>query len=278
LIISTNTAAQMALGAMSKISTQQEESSQKLSSGDRIYTAAVDPAGLAISENLKARVRSLHQAKRNATEGISIFQVAESTVGVIGDISIRLRELAMQAATDTVSSNEREAINKEFSQLTNEVQRLSNSTTYNGRHLINGSDSSYGIQVGVLNNEGEDRISYNTSMVDLTKNALGLARQNVLTKEGAQRAIVQSDQVIHKTSQARATLGSILGRLQSATQNIMHESENSSAAKSRIRDADFAVETANNLSLKIRSEAATGGLKMSRQRSENAVRLLDSIS
>ena len=263
---------------MSKISTQQEESSQKLSSGDRIYTAAVDPAGLAISENLKARVRSLHQAKRNATEGISIFQVAESTVGVIGDISIRLRELAMQAATDTVSSNEREAINKEFSQLTNEVQRLSNSTTYNGRHLINGSDSSYGIQVGVLNNEGEDRISYNTSMVDLTKNALGLARQNVLTKEGAQRAIVQSDQVIHKTSQARATLGSILGRLQSATQNIMHESENSSAAKSRIRDADFAVETANNLSLKIRSEAATGGLKMSRQRSENAVRLLDSIS
>src|SRR6185437_773853 len=162
LRIATNTQSLAAQRYLTKNHESQNASLEKLSSGSRINKAGDDAAGLAISEKMKANIRSLKQASRNANDGVSLVQVAEGSMNEISNILIRLRELSIQAASDTVGDPERGFINKEVQQLKAEINRISNSTQFNGVKLLDGSGHNLDIQVGLNNNPDTDRFSYST--------------------------------------------------------------------------------------------------------------------
>src|ERR1035437_3424609 len=165
---------------------KQQQSLEKLASGTRIARAADDAAGLAISEKMRADIRSLRQDSRNANDGVSMVQVAEGGMNEIGNILTRFRELSIQAASDTIGDKERGFINKEVTQLRGEIDRISNSTEFNGRKLLSGQGDKLEIQVGLNNSAELDRFHYDTEKLNVTSSALGVADINTETKEAAQ--------------------------------------------------------------------------------------------
>jgi len=216
---------------------------ERLSSGSRINHAGDDAAGLAISEGLRAQIRGLGQAERNAQDGISLVQVAEGAMSEISNMLIRLRELGVQAASDTVGTTERGYLDLEFQQLLSEVDRISKSTEYNNVPLLNGAAQAFEIQVGTGNNPMIDRIQlFARGAADVSTVALGLNLTNVSDKLSAQNSLAAIDNAISSVTSMRAEFGSLQNRLQSVISNIMISRENMSAANSRIRDADVAEE------------------------------------
>ncbi len=216
---------------------------ERLSSGSRINHAGDDAAGLAISEGLRAQIRGLGQAERNAQDGISLVQVAEGAMSEISNMLIRLRELGVQAASDTVGTTERGYLDLEFQQLLSEVDRISKSTEYNNVPLLNGAAQAFEIQVGTGNNPMIDRIQlFARGAADVSTVALGLNLSNVSDKLSAQNSLASIDNAISSVTSMRAEFGSLQNRLQSVISNIMISRENMSAANSRIRDADVAEE------------------------------------
>ena len=212
----------------------------QLASGSRINKAADDAAGLAISENLKAQIRSAAQAQRNANDGISMVQTAEGGLNEIGNIIVRLRELGIQAASDTVGDTERGFLNKEVEQLKSEVQRISNVTTWGRTKLLDGSSPTFDFQVGLYNSAEEDRISFVAGENVATLDALGLSGLDYTSKDGAQSALDSLDVAQSSVSGIRANLGALQNRLSSTVDNLGVAQENLSAANSRIRDTDIA--------------------------------------
>lgn len=243
--ISTNVLSQQAQHRMQKLTAEDEKTNFKLSSGDRIFQAAYDPAGLAISEGLKAKVRSSFQAQRNANDSISLLQVAEGVLGSIQGIGGRLRELAIQSATDTVSDTDRGVINVEYQALKHEIQRIIASAKYNGRNLLNGEGSVYTFQIGVKGQEGVDHISYDMKNILTSIKKWGINDTTITSKFSARSAITDVDNFITQISGQRADLGSIQNRLTSTIENLQVSNENTARANSVIRDADMAVETTN---------------------------------
>jgi len=213
---------------------------EKLASGSRINKASDDAAGLAISETLKAQIRSARQAGRNANDGISMIQVAEGGLNEISNIVVRLRELGIQAASDTVGDLERGLVNKEVSQLKNEVQRIASVTTWGTTKLLDGTTPTFDYQVGLFNNDFNDRISYVASENVATLDALGLGGIDYTTKQGAQNSLAALDAAQNTISGSRANLGALQNRLSSTAANLAISEENLSAANSRIRDTDVA--------------------------------------
>ena len=187
--VSTNIAAVNAQRNLFSSQNNIQDSLAKLASGSRINKAADDAAGLAISENLKAQIRSTRQANRNANDGISMVQTAEGGLNEVGNIIVRMRELGIQAASDTVSSVERGFIDKEVQQLKSEMQRIASVTTWGKTKLLDGTTPGFDFQVGIFNNEIEDRISFDASLNVATLDALGLSGADYTTKEGAQGAL-----------------------------------------------------------------------------------------
>lgn len=217
-----------------------QKSLGQLASGNRINIAADDAAGLAISERFKANIRSTQQAIRNANDGISLVQTAEGGLNEISNIVIRLRELAMQAATDTVGNGERALINKEVEQLKKEIQRIATSTKWGTTNLLDGSTPQFDFQVGIYNNPEQDRITFNGKENNAQLSALGLTGLNFLSKKGAQEALTKLDMAIDKVNSIRANIGAIQNRLLSTVDNLKVLEENTQAANSRIRDTDMA--------------------------------------
>lgn len=217
-----------------------QKSLGQLASGNRINIAADDAAGLAISERFKANIRSTQQAIRNANDGISLVQTAEGGLNEISNIVIRLRELAMQAATDTVGNGERALINKEVEQLKKEIQRIATSTKWGTTNLLDGSTPQFDFQVGIFNNPEQDRITFNGKENNAQLSALGLTGLNFLSKKGAQEALTKLDMAIDKVNSIRANIGAIQNRLLSTVDNLKVLEENTQAANSRIRDTDMA--------------------------------------
>jgi flagellin len=215
----------------------------RLSSGLRINTAADDAAGLAVSEKLRANVRGLAQAQRNANDGISMLQTAEGAMNEVSDMMIRMRELSVQAANGTLGDNERLALDDEFNELRSEIDRIANSTKFAGTNLLDGSMSQT-FQVGV-SNTSNDQIF--VSMATVTSGAAGLniASAGVSTISDAQTALASLDTAISTISSRRGTLGAKQNRLQVTINNLSAMHENLSAANSRIRDADIAQESAD---------------------------------
>jgi flagellin len=248
---------------------------EKLASGFRINRAGDDAAGLAISENLKAQVRGLKQSSRNAQDGISLVQVAEGAMSEISNILIRLRELAVQSASDTVGPTERQFLNVEYDQLVSEVDRISEGTEFNGTQLLAGVGSVLDFQVGTRNNPEIDRISFDASKADANSAAIGINLTSVADKASAQNALASIDTALVSVSAMRADFGAIQNRLQSTVNNIQTSVENMSAANSRIRDVDVAEETSEMTRQNILLQAGTSVLAQANQQANVALGLLN---
>jgi flagellin len=275
LRINTNTASLNSQRVLWSTKIGLDKSMEKLASGLRINRAGDDAAGLAISENLKAQVRGLKQAARNAQDGISLVQVAEGAMNEISTILIRLRELAVQAASDTIGNTERQFLNVEYDQLVSEIDRIAEGTEFNGTQLLAGSGSVLDFQVGTRNNPEIDRISFDASKADANTAALGVNLTSVADKASAQNSLAAIDQAIVSVSAMRADFGAIQNRLQSTVSNIQVGVENMSAANSRIRDVDVAEETSEMTRNNILLQAGTSVLAQANQQANIALGLLN---
>ncbi len=274
LRISTNVASLNAQRNLAGTQRNQDKALARLSSGMRINQAADDAAGLAISEQLRAQIRGLRQASRNANDGISLVQVAEGGLNEVSNMMIRLRELAVQASSDTIGDTERKFSDVEYQQLKSEIQRISEVTTFNGRDLLNGTGGIIDIQVGTHNDAFKDRISFNASAANSSLESLGLAAEGVSTKEQAQMSIDAVDKAIVSVNAIRANFGAMQNRLTSTTNNLGISDENLSAANSRIRDADVAAETAELTRNNVLMQAGVSVLGQANQQSQMALKLL----
>jgi len=278
------------------------ESLERMSSGQRINRSADDAAGLAVSESIRARTRSLDVAKRNANDGISYLQVAEGGLNETTNIIVRMRELAAQAASDTVGNRERTFLDKEFQQLRQEVARIVDSTEFNGSKLLK-SDGNKPIQlfVGAANRANDangnapeidpasdpDVLTINTDEVSKLNEALGRITQDQISiisegdggaqdlgPSGTSDLFNRMDSALNSIAEYRATLGSVQSRLNSTITNIEISNENLSAAMSRIRDVDYASETAKFATSKILMQAGVSVLSQANSSSEYALQLL----
>lgn len=272
--INTNTSSIAARTALKKISTKQEGVLSKMASGSRITKASDDAAGLAISEKLKSGIRSMDQANRNANDGISMIQVAEGGLNEVQNILTRLRELSIQSASDTVGEDERGFLDLEYQNIKDELQRITQTTEYNGVNLLNGSGDKLDFQIGVMNDEFNDRISYNPGTMDATLSSLDLDGISAAEKGSAQDALSKIDSAITKVSGQRAELGALQNRLNVTSNNLNVAVENMSAANSRIRDVDYAEVTAENTKNNILTSAGTSVLTQANSSGNAALRLL----
>ncbi len=305
LRIRTNTASINAQRRLGKSVSNLEDSAAKLSSGKRINRAADDAAGLAISSNLTADVRSLNQAKRNAQDGVSLVQTAEGGLEETTNMLTRLRELAVQGASDTIGETERGFLDKEFVALKDEIDRIATATEFNGTRLIVGDTKlpdeianqagtfPLEIQVGKDYFNGVDNVNeanqVNIIKIDLGKlnaytsgeGSLGIGKAEegtrVNSKMSAQQSINQVDAAIVKVSDYRSYLGAIQNRLGSTIDSLAVSTENLSAANSRILDTDFAEETAKYTSANILKSAGTSVLAQANQLPQSAQELLRNL-
>jgi flagellin len=272
--INTNVSSIAAQRSFSKINRQMTGSLEKLGSGSRINKAADDAAGLAISEKLKANIRSSKQANRNANDSISLIQTAEGGLNEVSNILTRLRELSVQSSSDTIGDTERSFVDLEFQQLTQEIDRITKSTSFNGNNLLDGSSGVFDFQVGIHGDPDSNRISYDSNNTTTSLSELGLEGLNSLTKEQSQDNLGSLDQAIEKVNSNRARLGSIQNRLQSSIQNLEIRTENLSSSNSRIRDTDIAEESANLAKNEILSAANASVLAQANNSGSMALKLI----
>jgi len=274
LRINTNVQSLAAQRFLGTNTTAQKGSLEKLASGSRINRAADDAAGLAISEKMRASLRSLKQDTRNANDGISMIQTAEGAMNEVGNILVRFRELSVQAASDTIGDTERGFIDKEVQQLRSEIDRVTSATEYNGKKLLDGQGKPIEIQVGLHNVAENDRFQYDVSKTNITSDKLGLSGISVATKEAAQENLGKVDDAMKSLLENRAELGALQNRLQSTIANIAVYDENLSSARSRIADVDMASETSEMTKNNILTQANTSVLSQANQNSMLALKLL----
>lgn len=272
--INTNTSSLAAQRSLTEVNRKSEDTLAKMSSGSRIVKASDDAAGMAISEKLKSSVRSLAQANRNANDGVSMIQVAEGGLNETQNILTRLRELSIQSASDTIGESERGFTNMEYQSLKEELQRISEVTQYNGVQLLNGEGPALDFQVGIKNDDFQDRITYNTGSISSGLGSLEIDDIDVTSKEGAQESLAKIDAAVEKVSGQRAELGALQNRLFSTSNNIMGSMENLSAANSRIRDVDYAEVAAQNATNNILQNAGTAVLAQANSKNQGALRLI----
>lgn len=274
LRISTNVAALNAQKNLYMTDINLNKSMARLASGQRINQASDDAAGLAISENLKAQIRGLRQANRNTNDGISLVQIAEGSLNEVSNMLIRLRELGVQGASDTIGDTERKFLDVEYQQLKSEIQRVTESTQFNGYDLLNGTGAVIDIQVGVNNDPFKDRISFNAGAANSTLEALGMVAESVDSKQGAQTSLSVIDSALISVNAIRANFGAMQNRLQSTSNNLLVYDENMQAANSRIRDTDIAAETTEMMRNNILKQAGVSILGQANQSAQLALKLL----
>lgn len=274
LRIATNIASLNAQRTLGTTGRDMQKAMAELSSGSRITKAADDAAGLSISEGLKSHIRGQNQAARNAADGISMVQTAEGGLGEISNILTRFRELGVQAASDTVGDEERGFINKEVQQLKDEAQRIAKSTTFGKTQLLDGSGGKLEFQVGINNDNFNDRISFDSKEQNATTANLGVDGIDFSSKEGARDALEKLDKAQTQVNGFRANLGAIQNRLISTGENLAVSTENLSAANSRIRDTDVAQASAELTKNQILNQAAVSVLAQANQSGQGALKLL----
>ena len=274
LRISTNVQALAAQRYLTGNAETQNRALEKLSSGSRINRAGDDAAGLAISEKLRANIRSMKQAIRNANDGVGLVQTAEGGMNEISNILVRLRELSIQSASDTIASTERGFVDKEVQNLKAEIDRISSSTEFNGIRLLNGTSDALEIQVGLYNDPKQDRFVFDTKPNATTLDALGLGDISTMTRESSQANLSMLDNAITKLNENRSSLGALQNRLQSSINNMTIYRENLEGANARIRDTDMAEETSELTKANILSQAAISVLGQANQNPQLALKLL----
>jgi len=274
MVINTNSVSLNAQGNLAKTSRGLSSTFENISSGLRINNAADDAAGLAVAENLDAEQRSLRQAHRNTNDGISVIQTAEGATNEVGDMLKRMRELAVQSSSETLADSERAYIQDEFTQLTEEVDRIADVTEFNGQSLANVSGGgTMNVQVGI-HNSTDDRIAI--TLGDLSADTLKVDSSNMKlsTSASAQEAITAIDTAIDSVNKHRSNYGAVQNRLESALNNLETYTENVATAESRIRDADFAHETAEMSKFQIMQQAGTAILGQANGLGQGALRLI----
>jgi len=274
LRINTNVSSLQAQRNLSSTRGRLDANLRKLSSGERVQKAGDDAAGLAISEKLKSQIRSGRQAKRNAGDAISLIQTAEGGLSEISNIVIRLRELAMQASTDTLGEQDRAFSDIEFQNLKDEIERISQSSEFNGINLLNGKGGILDLQIGLNNDPALDRIRYNGVDNNATLAALGLVAESVATKETARGSLKVLDNALVDINRMRADMGATQNRLTSIVNTLGITDENLSAANSRIRDVDVASETADMTKNNILLQSGISVLSQANQNPNMALKLL----
>jgi flagellin len=272
ITIRTNVASINGQRNLSQTQMSLDSSLSKLSSGYRITKAGDDAAGLGISVNLEAQIRSYNQASRNASDGLSVIQTAEGALNETTNLLTRMRELAMQSASDGVGATERGYIGQELTQLQAEIERIATGTEFNGTSLLDSAATTLTFQVGIRNVAANDRISFST--VDVTGGTLGVSAISMSTATAAQSALGLLDTALDTVTAARASLGAVGNRLNSAINTIQTASENLSAANSRIRDVDIAAETANMTRANVLMQAGVSVLSQANQAPQIALKLL----
>ncbi len=273
LRISTNMAAMQSQRALSGTSDEQAKLYQRLSSGNRITGAGDDAAGLSISENLRAQIRSMGQAERNANDGISFVQVAEGGLSEIGNIMIRMRELAIQSASDTIGDKERSFIDQEVQSYVGEIDRIANVTKFNGTPLLNGEKDELQFQVGIRKDDA-DTIKFATSDYDVKSDSLGIDGMSYKTIDDSREAIDKVDEGISKVFEARARLGAMQNKLHSTVTNLGIMKENLTHARSRIADTDVAEDTSKLVRGNILQSAGVSVLAQANTAPMQALKLL----
>lgn len=250
-----------------------QNSMAQLSSGFRINKSADDAAGLAISENMKAQMRSIVQARRNANDGISLVQTAEGALNEITNITTRIRELAIQASSDTIGDRERGFINLEVGQLKGEIDRIAATSRWNSTPLLDGTTQAFDFQVGSYATDN-DKITFDASKNVATLEALGLSDLDFATKEGARAALGLVDTAQDNLSGMRANIGAIQNRLTSTVDTLSVTEENLAAANSRIRDTDIAQTSSEMARNSVMLQAGTATLVQANQSTMLALKLL----
>jgi flagellin len=274
LRINTNLQAMIAQRNLDQNRRAQESSLERLSSGNRINRAGDDAAGLAISERIRASTRSLSQAGRNAQDGISMIQVAEGGTNEIANILVRMRELSIQGASDTIGDKERSFIDKEVQQLRAEIDRIASTTEFNGTKLLNGSGNKLEIQVGINNNAAQDRLVFDAQQQNVGTDALGIEGISTANKESSQVNLAKLDSALTRLNENRSALGALQNRLQSTINNIGTYRENLEAARSRIRDTDMAAETSELTKNNILAQAGISVLGQANANPQQVLKLL----
>ena len=274
LRINTNVSSLSAQRTLATTNRDISDNLRKLSSGERITRASDDAAGLAISENLKAQIRGMRQAKRNANDAISLIQTAEGGLSEISNIVIRLRELSVQAANDTLGAEERKFADIEFQNLKDEIDRISRSADFNGIKLLDGTGGRLEFQVGTRNDPILDRLVYDGTGSDATLASLGISAETIASKEGAQTSLKKLDDALVQINGGRANMGALQNRLTSTINNLGVSDENLSAANSRIRDVDIASESAKLTKNNILVQAGTSVLSQANQAPNIALSLI----
>ena len=249
------------------------KSTQRLSSGLRINSAADDAAGLAVREQMRADIAVLRQGIRNANDGISMIQTADGALSVIDEKLIRMKELAEQAATGTYTNAQRAIMDSEFQQMASEIDRIANATDFNGIHLLNG-DQSGGLKIhfGTGNDAAEDY--YYVSINEATSSALGLNNVAISTQALAQSALTMIDSAISSKDEIRANLGAMQNRLENTISNLSIQAENLQAAESQISDVDVATEMTEFVRNQVMAQAGVAMLAQANALPQMALTLL----
>ena len=253
-------------------------SMQRLSSGLRVNSAKDDAAGLAIAERMNAQVRGMNVAVRNANDGISMSQTAEGALSQVGDSLQRMRELAVQARNSTNSSSDKDSLNKEFSQLQAEIQRVLGGTTFNGKHMLGADATKMDFQVGA-NTTSNDTVSITTTDMTQDSNITAVTGSSAVIDHTADASAIGTvidniDKAIDDVNNVRATFGASESRFDSIISNLQTSVENQSAAESRITDADFAAETANMSRAQVLQQAGTAMVAQANQLPQQVLTLL----
>lgn len=273
IVVNTNIASLNAQRNLNTSQTGLNRSMQRLSSGLRINSAKDDAAGLAISDRMTAQIRGLNQAARNANDGISMLQTAEGALTETTNLLQRMRELSVQSANATNTTADRESLNAEFSQLISEIDRIANNTEFNGKVLLSGGYSAAGseavFQIGA--NAGQ---VISVKIAGATAAGLSVDSLSITSAGGASAAITAIDKAIQTIDTSRGDMGAYMNRLESTIANLSNVSENISASRSRIVDADIAQETSSMTKNNILQQAGVSVLAQANQTTQLALSLL----
>jgi len=271
LTVNTNIASMNALNNLNGTQRSLSKTLGRVSSGLRVNSAADDAAGLGTAENLDAAQRSLRVAQRNTSDGISVVQTAEGATEEVANIIKRMRDLAVQSASETLATTERGYIVDEFDALESEIDRIAAVSDFNGVQLTNGSQSSLDVQVGI-DGTGNDRIQIDLG--DLRASSLGITAVTLSSAAGAQSGLARLDSALNSVNGFRSDFGAVQNRLESAMRNLETYTQNLAQAESNIRDADFAYEAAELSKFQIMQQAGVAVLGQANAISQGALRLI----
>ena len=272
--INTNVDSVFAQKNLARTQRSMRGSMQKLSSGLRITKAADDAAAMGVSEKMRAQITSLKMAQRNTNDGISMIQTAEGALDETADILNRMRELAVESASEVLQATERAYLQTEFTALQGEIERIADSTEFNGLNLSDGTTTEVAVQVGIFNVAAQDRITVTLQDSQTATLGVNTGAVDLGSAANSQTAITAIDTAIDSVNNSRATYGAAQNQLSSALRNLENYTENLTETESRIRDVDFASETATMTRNQIFSQAGISILSQANSSPQAALSLL----